>query len=72
MMNTKKQIPQEVKQEPRAVNTSGYYLEPTKDTPAQSIQKSQSADMSHVYKNDTLNGKANVVYEVRNETVGKV
>lgn len=71
--NTKKPVSQEVEQEPRAVNTSGYYLEPSKDTPSQSVQKSQSVDLSsHVYKNDTLNGKANVVYEVRIEIVVEV
>lgn len=73
MKNTKKPVSQEVEQEPRAVNTSGYYLEPSKDTPSQSVQKSQSVDLSsHVYKNDTLNGKANVVYEVRIEIVVEV
>lgn len=51
--------------QPRVENTSGYYLAPTKDTPAQSKQKSQSASVDvHVYKNNTLNGKANAVYEV--------
>ena len=56
--NTKKQVPHEVKQESQESNISGYYLEPTKDT-------SVTLD-SHIYKNNTLNGKANNVYEVNN------
>ena len=61
----KKKAVVEKEVQPRVENTSGYYLAPTKDTPAQSKQKSQSASVdAHVYKNNTLNGKANAVYEV--------
>lgn len=64
--NTTKKQPQVSEPEEKVENTSGYYLQPTEDTPMQSKQKSQSVSLTdHVYKNNTLNGKANVVYEVR-------
>ena len=62
---TSKKQPQVNQVEEKVENTSGYYLQPTKDTPMQAKQTSQSVTLSdHVYKNNTLNGKANVVYEV--------
>jgi hypothetical protein len=61
-------LPAEEPEKPREDRPSGkYYLPPTDETPAQKPSKSQSAcveDDLHVYRNPTLDGKAELIYEV--------
>lgn len=64
-METKKQM-EEAVEEPKMQNTSGYYVAPstTKDMKPSKSHKTQLEIGDHKYHNDTLNGKAGLLYEV--------
>lgn len=62
-----KKRPAVEEEEPAAQKEGGYYLAPTEDGQPMKPQKSQSASLDvseHAYENNTLKGKANIVYEV--------
>ena len=65
MMETKKQM-EEAVEEPKMQNTSGYYVAPstTKDMKPSKSHRTQLEISDHKYHNDTLNGKAGLLYEV--------
>lgn len=64
-METKKQIEEPV-EETVTQNTSGYYVAPstTKDVKPGKSHRTQLEIDDHKYHNDTLNGKAGLLYEV--------
>lgn len=62
----RKEVP---KEEETPIQRDGdYYLAPTKDGKGMQMPKQESASLDvteHAYQNNTLQGKANIVYEVR-------
>ena len=62
-----KKRPAVEKEEPSVQRGRDYYLAPTEDGQPMKPQKSQSTSLDvskHAYENNTLKGKANIVYEV--------
>lgn len=62
MSQPKKQVVETVEEPVK--NTSGYYLAPASDGKMPQPQKGHVISNEHVYHNNTLEGKANEVYEV--------